>query len=162
MRACEFLTEVRSGAWRATRAMVPTHWPDYVVKDWLYVKLSEPSQTVDKREYIKELLKTYPVRQWRLETRDFGYHSFNAESQKRLLDRMGQTILHFTVPRDDERHEIQANLIKQTGRANQEPIIVIQRPGIDGVELVEGWHRTIQNLKAFPNGWHGQAWVGYL
>jgi hypothetical protein len=162
MRACEFLNEIQGGAWRATRAMVPAHWPDYVVKDWIYVKLSEPSHTVDKREYIKDLLKTYPVRQWRLESRDFGYHVFDARTQKRLLDRISQTILHFVVPRDNERHEIQANLIKQTGQANQEPIIVIQRPGVDGVELTEGWHRTTQNLKAFPNGWKGKAWVGYI
>lgn len=162
MRANEFLTEIQAGAWRAIKAMVPAHWPDYVVKDWLYVKIENEVQLKDKKEFVAHLLKTYPVRQWRLETRNFGYHSFDAWTQKRFLDRMGQTIQHFPVPRDDERHEIQANLIQQTGQANQEPIIVFQRPGVDGVELGEGWHRTIQNLKAFPNGWQGRAWVGYI
>lgn len=162
MRATEFVTEYQKKVWRPIRSMVPAHWPDYVVKDWLYTKMSDQTQMADKEQFVKWVLEKYPVRQWRLESRDFGYHSFNSETQKRLLDRMGQTIQHFTVPRDDERHEIQANLIRQTGQANQEPVIVIQRPGVNGVELVEGWHRTIQNLKAFPNGWQGRAWVGYI
>lgn len=161
MRAKEFLSELQAGAWRTIRAMVPRHWPDYVVKDWIYTRLSAESHIPDKKEFVKWILKEYPVRQWRLEPRELGYHSFDSATQKKLLDRMNQTIQHFTVPRDDERHEIQANLIKQTGQANQEPIIVVQRPGVDGVELLEGWHRTIQNIKAFPNGWRGQVWVGY-
>jgi hypothetical protein len=27
--------------------------------------------------------------------------------------------------------------------------------------LIEGWHRTIQHLKEFPQGYTGPAWVGY-
>jgi hypothetical protein len=162
MRAHEFLNEVQAGAWRALRAMVPRHWPDYVVKDWLYTQFSNPEQVTNKRKLVQWVLERYPVKQWRLETLNLGYHSFDAHTQKMLMLRAQEPDYgskHFLVPRDAERHAAQANLIKQTGQANQEPIIVIYRK--DGYELVEGWHRTAQNVKAFPNGWRGRAWVGY-
>lgn len=162
MRAKEFLLELQAGAWRAIRAMVPRHWPDYVVKDWLYTKIDSPESGTNKKEYLKWVLEKYPVRQWRLETLDLGYHSFDAHSQKLITLRATKSggAEHLMVPRDDERHQAQSELIKQRGQANQEPIIVIARK--NGYELIEGWHRTVQNTKAFPDGWRGQAWVGYL
>lgn len=162
MRAKEFLSELQAGAWRAIRAMVPRHWPDYVVKDWLYTRMSAETQITDKRKFVEWVLEKYPVRQWRLETLDLGYHSFDAHTQKLITLRATRSggAEHLMVPRDDERHQTQAELIKQRGQASQEPIIVIARK--DGYELLEGWHRTVQNAKAFPNGWRGKAWVGYL
>ena len=91
-----------------------------------------------------------------------GYHSFDSKTQETLLHRISQTdnVISAYVPRDAERHEIQKQIIQKSGQANQEPIIVIYHK--DGYELLEGWHRTIQNIQAFPNGYKAKAWVGYL
>ena len=50
-------------------------------------------------------------------------------------------------------------MIQKQG-VSSEPIILFKRRY--GYELVEGWHRTMQNLKAYPQGYKGLAWVGYL
>jgi hypothetical protein len=47
-------------------------------------------------------------------------------------------------------------MIQQKG-VSAEPIIVAKLS--NGYDLIEGWHRTIQHLKAFPQGYTGPAWV---
>jgi GNAT superfamily N-acetyltransferase len=42
---------------------------------------------------------------------------------------------------------------------SEEPIIVAKLS--NGYDLIEGWHRTIQHLKEFPQGYTAPAWVGY-
>ena len=108
------------------------------------------------------MLKDYPVKKWRLETRDFNLESFDESSQRQLLARMRGEPQHWPIHRDQERHEKQAEVIKKTGTATQEPIIVFKKSDSSALELVEGWHRTIQNLLAFPDGWRSRAWVGYI
>lgn len=166
MRAIEFtesiINEYRGGSWREIRKWVPQHWPDYVVKDWLYNRISDKIGLDDKKSYIEFILSTYPVKQWKLETRKFGIHSFEEFTQRKILMRAGGTTNVDKVPRDKERHEIQQQRIQRTGEASQEPIICLQRPGVDGLELIEGWHRTVQNIKAFPDGYTGRAWIGYI
>lgn len=161
MRANEFIVETHGGVWRLIRNMAPRHWPDYVVKDWFYAQMSREAPENIKL-YIQQALKDYPVRQWKLENLELGYHSFDSKTQEKLLQRISQTdnLISQYVPRDSERHEIQRNIIQKTGQANQEPIIVIYHK--DGYELLEGWHRTIQNIHSFPNGYKARAWVGYL
>jgi hypothetical protein len=161
MNVREIITELRSGSWRWLRKAVPDHWPDYVVKDWLYRRMDDHQSLDDQRAWVEFTLSTYPVKQWRLETKDLGYHSFESYTQSKLLNRISSTA-EPTVPRDRERHQTQAALIQQRGEPNQEPIIAVQRPMMDGIELVEGWHRTIQNIQAFPNGWRSKVWIGYI
>jgi len=153
------INEIQGGLWRLMRSMVPRHWPDYVVKDLLYNIDLDPKKKI---ELVKFTLKDLPVRQWKLETRNLGFHSFDSETQRKILAREGGTLNPYAVPRDAERHQAQASIISRTGSPNQEPIIVVQRPGVDGLELLEGWHRTIQNIRAFPHGYRARAWVGYL
>jgi hypothetical protein len=88
-------------------------------------------------------------------------HAFDSMTQRKILAREGGLLNPMKVPRDAERHATQAQRIQQTGTPSQEPIIAIQRAGVDGLELVEGWHRTIQNIRAFPNGYRGRVWIGY-
>jgi hypothetical protein len=49
-------------------------------------------------------------------------------------------------------------MIQQKG-VSEEPIIVAKLS--NGYDLIEGWHRTIQHLKEFPQGYTAPAWVGY-
>ena len=162
MKSIEFIVETHGGVWRLIRSMVPQHWPDYVVKDWFYSRLTDPNHPVDKRNWIEWTLKEWPVRQWKLETLELGFHSFDSRTQGNILKRISEVngLASDFIPRDAERHQAQKQLIQKTGQANQEPIIVIYHK--DGYELLEGWHRTIQNIQAFPNGYKAKAWVGYL
>lgn len=161
MRIKEFIVEYQGGAWRLIRGMVPAHWPDYVVKDWLYSRIPDGSNLEDKKYHIEQILKNFPVRQWRLENRKLTLDSFIPKVQENLIAKMKKedTSSHF-IPRDEERHATQASQIQSTGQPSQEPVICLARG--DKLELVEGWHRTTQNLLAFPDGYQARAWVGYL
>jgi hypothetical protein len=61
------------------------------------------------------------------------------------------------IPKDAERHATQAALAQQQGGIRKEPVI-LKKMG-NQYELIEGWHRTIQHFKQFPNGYTGPAWV---
>jgi hypothetical protein len=159
MRAQEFLLEYQQGLVKVLQGWFPD-WPDYVIRDMLYPAVKGLNQD-EIEDYAMDVAENYPVNTWRLQTLNLGFHSFDSETQRKILAREGGTRNPMAVPRDAERHNVQAQQIQQTGAPSQEPIIVIQRPGVDGLELVEGWHRTIQNLRAFPNGYRARAWVGY-
>jgi hypothetical protein len=159
MRAQEFLVEYQAGAWRLIRSMVPRHWPDYVVKDWLYGKIPDDANLEDKKYMITKVLEDYPVKQWRLERLPITLDIFTPDTQKKIQQREGGSSNPWQVPRDSERHATQAAIIQKQG-VSGEPVIVLKTS--NGYELVEGWHRTIQNLQAHPEGYTGPAWVGYL
>jgi hypothetical protein len=159
MRFKELLVEYHGGAWRLIRGMVPRHWPDYVVKDWLYGKIPDDANLEDKKYMITKVLEDYPVKQWRLEQLPITLDIFTSATQQQITKREGGSKNPFQVPRDAERHATQAAIIQKQG-VSGEPVIMLKKP--DGYDLVEGWHRTIQNLQAHPQGYIGPAWVGYL
>jgi hypothetical protein len=159
MRSHEFLAEYQGGAWRLIRGMVPRHWPDYVVKDWLYGRIQNVVDLEDKKAHVQYLLQEFPVRQWRLERLLITIDIFTPATQQQIRKREGGSKNPNQVPRDAERHAAQAVKIQQQG-VSGEPVIMLKKP--NGYDLVEGWHRTIQNLQAYPEGYTGPAWVGYL
>lgn len=167
MRVQEFVIEMRQGPWRTIRSFFPRHWPDFVIHDMLasnydkFQRINTAKDLQTLKTYIADVLDWLPVREWKLETRELSYASFDSSTQSKIMARVGQTYKS-KVPRDQERFAAQANIIKQTGRPNPEPIVCVQRPRVDGLELIEGWHRTIQNINNFPNGWRQQVWVGYI
>jgi hypothetical protein len=111
--------------------------------------------------YFLDIADEYPVYNWELRTLNLRLDSFDENTQAKIQERKGGSQNPMKVHRDAERHATQAQQIQKTGVASPEPIIVIQRPDVRGLELVEGWHRTIQNIVAFPNGYRGRAWIGY-
>ena len=158
MRASEFIIEYRRSLIQYIQSWFPD-WPDYVVRDWLYPAVKDLSQS-EIEGFATDIAEEYPVHSWELRTLNLRLESFTQGTQQRILSRQGGASNPMKVPRDSERHAVQAQQIAKTGSVSQEPIIVIQRPDVEGLELVEGWHRTIQNLKAFPDGYRGRAWVG--
>jgi hypothetical protein len=71
------------------------------------------------------------------------------------------------VPNDEERHQGTAIRLKQNtnikvhgyaGSSNDEPILLIRLKN-GKYSLLEGWHRTMQNLLARPEGYNQQAYV---
>ena len=159
MRADEFLIEYRRSLVQYIQSWFPD-WPDYVIRDWLYPAVKGLSQS-EIEDFANDIAEEYPVHHWELRALNLKLSSFDAPTQRRIMARHGGSKNPFDIPRDAERHATQAQQIQQTGEPSAEPIIVIQRPGVRGLELMEGWHRTIQNLKAFPDGYRGQAWIGY-
>lgn len=61
------------------------------------------------------------------------------------------------IPNNAQRHAVQSQKVQEQG-PSQEPIIVSRMK--DGkLSLLEGWHRTIEALKAFPKGYNGKVWM---
>ena len=158
MRACEFLIELRDRLSHWTKQQFPT-WPDYVVFDWIYKQAKYIQDHEQLEDWIQGIKKDYPVKQWRLETLPITLALFTPKIQKSIQKREGGSVNPYGVPRDAERHAAQASIIQKQG-VSGEPVIIVKQP--DGYELIEGWHRTIQNLQAHPEGYRGPAWVGYL
>ena len=165
MRANEFIVEYRNSLLQYVKRLLPT-WPEYVLKDWLVPNKGDFSNLPDTelKNGIMEKLKgagLTPNSKWQLiPNMKFTMDMFDPMTKQRLIGRAGgKSDLGMGVPRDAERHAAQASMIKQQG-ISKEPIIVIK--SANGYELVEGWHRTIQNLQAYPQGYTGPAWVGYL
>jgi hypothetical protein len=157
MRAQEILYEYRQAYLKYVKSWFPD-WPDYVVRDWLY----PAGKNLDQAEFeswAQGVHEDYPVEAWRLERLPITTDIFTPETQKRLGARAGGSQNPMGVPRDAERHATQAAMLQKQG-VSGEPIIVIKTD--QGYDLVEGWHRTIQNLSAHPAGYTGPAWVGYL
>jgi hypothetical protein len=157
MRFKELLVEYRQAYFQYLKSWFPD-WPDYVVRDWLY----STGKGLDQAEFeswAQGVHEEYPIEAWRLERLPITMNIFTPKTQEQLRKREGGSKNPNQVPRDAERHATQAAIIQKQG-VSGEPIIVIKTD--QGYDLVEGWHRTIQNLQAYPQGYTGPAWVGYL
>jgi hypothetical protein len=159
MRAQDFLVEYRQAYFQYLQGWFPD-WPDYVIRDWLYPFMKGMDQG-EIESAAEDIADNYPVHRWELKTLDLGLDAFDETTQKKILAREGGQSNPMQVPRDAQRHATQAQRIQKTGAPSQQPIIVVQRPDVKGLELLEGWHRTIQNIRAFPDGYRGRAWIGY-
>jgi hypothetical protein len=136
---------------------MPNHWPDYVVYDWQYKQAKCITDQAQLTDWIQGIKKDYSVQQWSLQTIHITLDIFTQKTQKMIKKRKGGTVNPYKVPKDAERHAIQAALLEKNG-ISREPIIVFKTK--KGYELVEGWHRTIQALNKYPQGYVGPAWVG--
>ncbi len=153
------LIESKSGVWNWYKEQLPD-WPDYVIKDLIYTPLKNHKDMADKKKHIDILKQRWEGIIWKLEEIPITIDVFEEFTKRQLINRAGGKLNPYGIPNDSERHTTQMNLIKSRG-ISKEPIIVIKSRRL-GYELIEGWHRTIQNLQAFPEGYNGNAWVGYI
>ncbi len=128
--------------------------PEYVVYDWFY-----KSNKNETQENIEEVINKYKDVKWEL--RENFYMSLSIlsdETVNRLKEREGG-IEKKGLEGDLERHQTQSDLIKSQG-ISKEPIILLEL--LNGkYELVEGWHRTIQIFKLYPEGFeYPNVWIG--
>jgi hypothetical protein len=158
MRAYEILTELRQSLDQYLKQQF-SNWPDYVVRDFIYKNAKGMNSQDELQDWIAGIKKDYPVKQWRLETLTITLDVFDTKTQQQIKTRAGGSVNPYGVPKDAERHATQQSMIQKQG-VSKEPIIVFKKT--DGLELMEGWHRTIQHLQAYPQGYQGPAWVGYL
>jgi hypothetical protein len=83
--------------------------------------------------------------------------TFTDNTQKKIGVRQANQASYNHLPNNDKRHEIQAKKIEEEG-PSQEPLIgVLMKDG--KIELLEGWHRTLEALKAFPDGYNARAYL---
>ena len=127
---------------------------EYVVYDWFYKSNENWNQ-----ENIDKLIKKYKDVEWTLkENFPISLNILSDEAIKRLKERW-DGIEKKGLEGDLERHQTQSDLIKSQG-ISKEPIILLEL--LNGkYELVEGWHRTIQIFKLYPEGFeYPNVWIG--
>ncbi len=151
----EGLSEARNSLFAFVKQQFPT-WPDYVLKDFLYQQAKGIRDQAELDDFLKRNKQDFGNCKWTLTKLPITFDIFTPKTQRMLASREGGSSNPFQVPRDAERHAQQSQMIQQKG-VSAEPIIVAKLS--NGYDLIEGWHRTIQHLKAFPQGYTGPAWV---
>ena len=151
----EGLSEARNSLFAFVKQQFPT-WPDYVLKDFLYQQAKGIRDQTELDDFLKRNKQDFGNCKWTLTKLPITFDIFTPKTQRMLASREGGSSNPFQVPRDAERHAQQSQMIQQKG-VSAEPIIVAKLS--NGYDLIEGWHRTIQHLKAFPQGYTGPAWV---
>lgn len=143
------ISEVRGGFLNWLIQKLP-NTPEYVIKDWVY-KMIKKSDDINTREGIIDWIDNWVKDiQWEHKT-DFpiSMDIFTEKTKNELKDRISGDVRH-DVDKDFERHQTQQALLKDKG-ISKEPIILFKTK--DGkYELGEGWHRTTQTFKVFPDG----------
>lgn len=158
------ITETRDAALKWLKSYLPA-WPDYVVRDWLYQSFKgdfgqgddSPKSVVDK---VLGGEGMDAQTQWQFVPNfQFSMDRLTPWTVDKLQARWGGKEHQDMpgIPRDAERHDTQAALAAQQGGVRDEPVI-LKKVG-DQYELIEGWHRTIQHFKQFPDGYKGPAWI---
>jgi hypothetical protein len=145
-RQLDLLLEKRDGWYRLLQKKLP-HFPEYVLKDWIYRKVDEYKDYESFNNWINDWLVDV---EWEYQ-KDFpiSMDIFGERTKKELQERI-DGMVRSDVENDVERHENQKELLKARG-ISQEPIILFQTK--DGnYELGEGWHRTVQAFSVFPEG----------
>jgi hypothetical protein len=127
-----------------------------VLKDFLYAQAKGIRDQAELDDFLKRNKQDFGNCKWTLTKLPITFDIFTPKTQRMLASREGGSSNPFQVPRDAERHAQQSQMIQQKG-VSAEPIIVAKLS--NGYDLIEGWHRTIQHLKAFPQGYTGPAWV---
>ena len=158
----ENLTETRDAAFKWLKNYLPT-WPDYVLRDWMYNHFrgdwdasGDDPKTVIQRTLDGEGMT--PQTRWKFVPNfHFTFDSLDPDTVRRIKERQGGAVNPYGIPSDAERHATQATLAAQQGGVRDEPVI-LKKVG-NKYELIEGWHRTIQHFKQFPNGYKGPAWI---
>jgi hypothetical protein len=144
-----------------TKEITGQDWPEYVLKDWLYA-FTKKYQEGDSPEVYKNIVKSFVESfveghgkgKWEYRVLDVSMNIFIPSIQDALEEKMEGDI-NKDIPKDEERHNVQQSQLDKVG-VSPEPIIVLQRK--DGIELLEGWHRTTSALKKYGT-YKQNAWV---
>ena len=151
------LNEYRNALYDFVKSKFPT-WPEYVLKDFLYSQAKHIRDEEELTDFLERNQKDFGQVKWRLEKLPITLDIFTPKTQRMIKQRAGGSSNPMQVPKDAERHAQQLKMIQQQG-VRTEPIIVAKLN--NGYDLIEGWHRTIQHLQQYPEGYTGPAWVAY-
>lgn len=132
------LNELRNATLEYFQRLFP-NMPKYVVTDFIYKNYKNIISNVNYQTELQTIVNEYKDYKWKRGVLNITLDIFDSETQKRITQRKGGTANPYQVPKDEERHTTQQQLLQQ-GPSN-EPIIVFHTH--QGYELIEGWHRTI-------------------
>ncbi len=156
----EDVSEAREGPMREIlRKMLPG-WPDYVIKDWISSRVKNEQDLKDLKGWLGELNKQVVPNSWKLHQKmqlTFDMLSPKTRYMMKTKRQFGARN-PFMIPRDEERSADAEQLIKSKGMHNLPPVIMLQHA--NGLELCEGWHRTMAAFRLNPNGFLVNAWIG--
>lgn len=156
------------------RTLLPG-WPEYVIYDLVYRHVKIPHKDNSKANIqadVDGIASTFGYAdandiKWKLVNITIHSDIFDKSTLYRMSQRDGGKLNPFKVPNDANRHsgarersERNPNMKTHgySGPVKGEPIILIKH--IDGkYELIEGWHRTMQNMALYPNGYNSNAYV---
>ena len=156
MRAGEFVSEVAKGVMDILRDELPD-WPDYVIKDMVYSKIRNPDDLETKLDHVRELAQQ--VGSWRLvQQMPLTFDQLDPDTRYRMkVKRDFGNKNPFLIPNDRERLERAIELVRTQGIENLPPVIFMQTD--KGLELWEGWHRTMAAFREHPEGFRINAWI---
>jgi hypothetical protein len=156
MRAGEFVAEVAKGVMDILRDELPG-WPDYVIKDMVYSKIRNPDDLEMKLDHVREL--SQQVGSWRLvQQMPLTFDQLDPDTRYRMkVKRDFGNKNPFLIPNDRERLERAIELVRTQGIENLPPVIFLQTD--KGLELWEGWHRTMAAFREHPKGFRINAWI---
>ena len=168
MRATEFivegvsegLLEAREGTMREIiRKILPT-WPEYVIKDWISSRIKNQEDLKNLTGWLVDLNKMVEPNSWKLHQKMFlTFDMLNPRTRYSMkTKRQFGARNPFLIPRDEERNANAEQLVKTKGMENLPPVTMIQHS--NGLELCEGWHRTMAAFRLHPEGFHVNAWIG--
>lgn len=122
--------------------------PEYVLVDFIYKNYAH------RPERARALIPYYSRRRFSFGEVLVTRALFTPETRERLRARADGELSGF---RDDaHKHAAQRARLERDGPP-KEPLILRARP--NGMELIEGWHRTIQGLQLWPEGYRQPAWI---
>jgi len=143
------INELRQGLLGYLKQQLP-NTPDYVIQDWIY-KMIKNYDDVNTKEGIQDWIDTQLKNiKWETKTNfPITMDIFSDKTQKELKSKIGGEVRQ-DVKKDIERHKTQQKLLKSQG-ISKEPIILFKTKN-GKYELGEGWHRTTQAFKMYPEG----------
>lgn len=128
--------------------------PEYIIKDYLNNKDFSSFTKSEIMQGIKQLPNFLKLK-YELKILNVNPADFTNSTIDWFIERDFGDIVEPTIPDDEERTARQREIARGDGK--NEPIVVIQT--FDGkYDLVEGWHRTMANLKLGDNGKNIKDW----
>lgn len=125
--------------------------PDLVLYDFVY-----PEYQHDYTNIEPEIVEWLNSITWIPEKLKITIDIFDDYTQKRITD----IIKGIPLSADDQRrYEKQRELLTKSGKPSELPIILTF---VDGkYELQEGWHRVVESVRLWPEGFIQSSLVGY-
>ena len=159
MRAQEFIIEARGAVMDILRRELPG-WPDYVIKDWIGARIKDQEDLKNTLGWVRELRQQVRPNSWRqVQKMPLTFDMLNPKTRYMMkIKRQFGDRNPFLIPRDSERLEQAMELVKSKGMENLPPVIMLQHA--NGLELSEGWHRTMAAFRLHPEGFRINAWIG--
>ncbi len=93
---------------------------------------------------------------WKLQVISVNPSDFSLDTQRNFEKRQFGAVNPDRVPRDEERMQVQKRELEGKPQGENEPVILIKR--VNGYELFEGFHRTMNLLLRGKNDGPTETW----